>query len=314
MVLFDHLQDSLAHRYLWSWSQTGYRGVNVFFVLSGFLITSKLLESADLKKFYVRRFFRLMPVAWTFLGIALLGRLSSVKEVLACVFFIRNFFGRMGIAGHFWSLSIEEQFYLLWPALLLFAGRKRGLWVAGGLALIFGVLHWAMWAHQPARLWWPTWNYADAPLTGCFFALLLADESRRHRLTPLARYCVGPALLGYLCCLFIFPHEKTLLHENILVGICMASTYLVPASAISRIISFSPLAWLGRISYSVYVWQELFMPLGSVVVFLTAMPAVVLISHYGIEKPFNRFGHRIAEGSLRRGAPLAEQPTDQVPV
>jgi peptidoglycan/LPS O-acetylase OafA/YrhL len=56
------------------------------------------------------------------------------------------------------------------------------------------------------------------------------------------------------------------------------------------------------------------MPLGSVVVFLTAMPAVVLISHYGIEKPFNRFGHRIAEGSLRRGAPLAEQPTDQVPV
>jgi hypothetical protein len=77
LVLFDHIQDAVLHRYARPWTQTGQHGVTIFFVLSGFLITSKLIEGPiGLKQFYLRRLFRLMPVAWTFLAaMALFNRL-----------------------------------------------------------------------------------------------------------------------------------------------------------------------------------------------------------------------------------------------
>src|SRR5712675_1226648 len=73
LVLFDHIQFALLRHYARPWAQTGRHGVTIFFVLSGFLITTKLLEDpTDLKRFYIRRFFRLMPVAWAFLAALLL--------------------------------------------------------------------------------------------------------------------------------------------------------------------------------------------------------------------------------------------------
>src|SRR6476646_7446998 len=88
LVLFDHIQDSIMGHYARPWTATGYQGVTIFFVLSGFLITSKLLEGPiNFKRFYLRRFFRLMPAAWVFLVFLLLlshitgNPLTSFAEV-----------------------------------------------------------------------------------------------------------------------------------------------------------------------------------------------------------------------------------------
>jgi Acyltransferase family len=92
LVLFDHVQYALFNGYAHPWLQTGQHGVTIFFVLSGFLITTKLLEGPiDLKRFYIRRFFRLIPVAWIFLVVLLLFdrltglRLTTWQEIRSCL-------------------------------------------------------------------------------------------------------------------------------------------------------------------------------------------------------------------------------------
>jgi peptidoglycan/LPS O-acetylase OafA/YrhL len=207
LVLFDHLQAALAGGYWRPWMQTGQHGVTIFFVLSGFLITSKLVEGpagqVDFKSFYIRRFFRLMPVAWVYLAVLwLAGAISdehwiSGGEITSCIFFFRNFFGpgRGLYAAHFWSLSIEEQFYLIWPCLLLFAGRHASRWFAVGGALAIAVyreMHWARYEHQ--WLSFQTEVRADALLTGCLLALLLADPKLQSAAQRWARIGWLPAL------------------------------------------------------------------------------------------------------------------------
>ena len=187
LVLVDHIQDSLLHHYVRSWSSTGYHGVTIFFVLSGFLITSKLLEGPiSFRRFYLRRFFRLMPAAWLFLASLLLlswltrNRFTSLAEVAACIFFCRNFFGQMGVAGHFWSLSVEEQFYLVWPVTLLLAGSVRARWIVGLGAVCCAVFRFLSWGkYSQSFPTGPTFLHADGLLVGCLLALLLADERTR---------------------------------------------------------------------------------------------------------------------------------------
>src|ERR1700676_2157539 len=189
LVLFDHAQAALIGSYYQPWMQTGQHGVTIFFVLSGYLITSKLLQGPiDLKSFYVRRFFRLMPVAWAYLAaLWISGEITGLhwisgREIASCVFFYRNFFGPTYkiYAAHFWSLSIEEQFYLAWPCLLLFAGIRRSRWFAIGGALAVAAYRLIYWADYNGQ--WMSFRTevrADALLVGCLLALLLADARMR---------------------------------------------------------------------------------------------------------------------------------------
>lgn len=141
LVLFDHIWTAILFPRKLGWLQTGQHGVTIFFVLSGFLITTNLISGPiHLKKFYIRRFFRLMPVAWTYLAALMLldyvagGHLTSWGEVRPCLLFYRNYAGPSHggtMAGQFWALSIEGQFYLIWPGLLLLLGVRRCRWVAG---------------------------------------------------------------------------------------------------------------------------------------------------------------------------------------
>jgi peptidoglycan/LPS O-acetylase OafA/YrhL len=294
MVLADHIYAALWHNYRLPLSETGCRGVNIFFVLSGFLITSKLLESSDLKKFYVRRFFRLMPVAWGYLLVLGLFRGTSIKEIVTCVFFVRNFAGNIGYASHYWSLSIEEQFYLTWPSVLLGLGRRKAAWFAGVSAIICGSLHFALWKHDaliyPVK---PTWSFADGLFVGCFFALLISEESIRDRLKPLLKRLIIPAAAIYFACVLTSPQRHFSFIEDICVGVWITATTVYQESLMSRTLSFAPLVWIGMISYSIYVWQELFMAMGKGVLMWTAMPIVCVLSYYGLEQPLNRLGHRI---------------------
>src|SRR5271168_4566722 len=154
MVLFCHAR--LPGDFLAGVSPYGALGVDLFFAISGFLITSRLIEerridgTISLKAFYVRRFFRIIPPAFAYLacaavlGLALGWIPMNFGQLAASACFYRNYYS-MGVehswyTGHFWSLAVEEHFYLLWPALLVWAGVKRGRILAPALA--FGVAIW----------------------------------------------------------------------------------------------------------------------------------------------------------------------------
>jgi peptidoglycan/LPS O-acetylase OafA/YrhL len=298
LVLVDHLQDSLlGGGHLSQATETGYHGVVLFFVLSGFLITSKLLEGPiNFKRFYLRRCFRLMPAAWTFLAfLVIVGLLTgkqftSRAEILACVFFYRNLVGKMGFAGHFWSLSIEEQFYLVWPVTIFLAGAKRARWIAlfGGLACVaFRAATWSRYGpHFPTG---PTFLHADWLLIGCFAALLMHDESIRRVLTRISRPWPIPALCVFVFCMV---SQTEPIAESFSLAALLISTTLHPDTACARAVSFAPLAWLGRISYSVYLWQGFFFAQHQIWA-LCVTPVFALVSYYCIERPFTRLGHRL---------------------
>jgi peptidoglycan/LPS O-acetylase OafA/YrhL len=129
LVLFNHVMNACVRNISSPWLATGHHGVTLFFVISGFLISANLTAGPiDLKRFYIRRFFRLMPVAWAYLGVLLLIDASvhivSPSAIVSSLFFYRNFTGTAfgSSTWHFWSLSLEEQFYLAWPP-VLFARR-----------------------------------------------------------------------------------------------------------------------------------------------------------------------------------------------
>jgi peptidoglycan/LPS O-acetylase OafA/YrhL len=308
LVLFDHTQTSLLNHYFQPFTQTGGHGVTIFFVLSGFLITSKLIESPiDLKRFYIRRFFRLMPAAWTYLAVVLLlGLLTGVHlENLAgfssCIFFYRNFegLGAGALTGHFWSLSLEEQFYLVWPCLLLLAGVRRCRWIAVAGAVGCAVYRWFFWAHYDRIiLSGQTQVRADALLVGCVLAMLLADPRIRRNAEQWSKFLAVPAIAAFLFSIaqyhWIFP-----LFESVAIACLIAATTLHPASNFSRWLSFAPLAWLGAISYSLYIWQQLFMAFHSPWAMCVFLPLAALVSYYLIERPATQWGHRLASSRAR---------------
>jgi peptidoglycan/LPS O-acetylase OafA/YrhL len=129
----------------------GAMGVSVFFALSGFLITRRLMDERriDLKDFYRRRAFRILPPIVVYLAVvAVLGLGLRVipmdrSQLLASLFFYRNYLtppvSQGWYTGHFWSLAVEEHFYLVWPVLLSIVGFRRARWVAPALALAVAV-------------------------------------------------------------------------------------------------------------------------------------------------------------------------------
>ena len=308
LVLLDHAQDSLLHHYVRPFAQPGGHGVTIFFVLSGFLITSKLLESPiDLKRFYIRRMFRLMPAAWTYLAILLLlGLLTGTHfapftGVSACVLFYRNFVGLEGgpLTGHFWSLSLEEQFYLVWPLLLLLAGARRCRWIAAAGAIVCAVYRWFFWAqYDHIMISGRSQVRADALLVGCLLALLLADPRVRIQARRWSRFYAPLALAGLLFSIARF-HTMAPLFESVSIAGLLAATTLHPKSLFVRPLSFSPLAWLGAISYSLYIWQAFFMAFRNPLALCLFMPAAAIASYYFIELPATRLGHRLTGSQVR---------------
>ena len=319
LVLVDHVQDSLFHGYPWQWTRTGQHGVTIFFVLSGFLITSRLLHGPiHLRDFYIRRFFRLMPAAWTFLavifvlGLAFHPPLVSWAEIRACLLFYRNFITPAGpmLSLHFWSLSLEEQFYLVWPFVLLLAGRRSAPWIAGGGAIACAIYRWRFWAYYDHNLANNQSQVrADALLVGCLLALLLEEPRFRAIALRLSRFLILPAAVVLLYCMVSFQWLPPLT-ECVAIACLIGATVLQPQSMLARSFSVRPLVFLGAISYSIYLWQGLFMAFRNVYALLFGLPMAVLASYYWIELPCTRFGHRVtgAHNAGREDVPGAGDP------
>jgi peptidoglycan/LPS O-acetylase OafA/YrhL len=291
----------------------GIFGVEIFFVLSGFLITwllcseERLSGSISLPAFYARRALRIIPPATTYLAtlvvLAFLGwGTISLREIASCLFFVRNLFGGGPTTGHYWSLSVEEQFYLLWPALMvLVTNRTRLLKIACALLLVepvwrFANYHWLGTATSinPLRF---DLQY-NAILVGCCLALLRSEPA-------LARYLRGKVLqsswtplVAMACAITVVGMARA--HIAAYIAVAVLINYAIEhPDGWGRALNWGPIPWVGRISYSLYIWQQLFCwksPLGWFGHFpqnLLATFAMASLSYYFVEQPFAKLRKRV---------------------
>jgi peptidoglycan/LPS O-acetylase OafA/YrhL len=327
---FFHPEGPCPNAFLRGLTRHGALGVDIFFGLSGFLICSRLLAeyrkngSISLKKFYLRRCFRILPPYLTYLGglglLAAVGLVTiSAQAWWSCLLFYRNYlpFSANGFyTYHFWSLSVEEHFYLLWPGLLILAGNRWARCWAAGLAL--AITAWRVWEfhHQwlgnliPGVVFFGRTDIRlDGLLWGCWMALMLNDPIWRDRFT---RWLIPGVWVGlaaaFIACVFCQP-PLTMLWQSTLIPLLLAGTVLRPATVAGRVLELAPLRWIGRISYSLYLWNSLFfagmsnprpLPLG----FLQTLPwsifgvfACATLSYYFVEQPLIRWGHSLTSSS-----------------
>lgn len=325
LVVFFHLRLGFAN---------GDIGVDVFFVLSGFLITGILLRAArrgpvSFKTFYWRRALRLLPVYFAVVAVsvsvAFIGNLGggTLRGALSSLFYVSNWVAGegmgLGLLAHTWSLSIEEQFYLIWPLTLVLLlhwvrgdRRKSAIAVAGMVALCYAsiVFCWAVGAPEGFA-----WNLTPARgmqlLFGCLLALLLSDfgeirlPGRLRRLPDLLGLASIAGLIvianlrnsdGWLEMLGQWPIVAML---TVLVLIACVSP---GPSLIRGLLSLAPLVAIGKVSYGLYLWHFPVMyalddALGmdswgvkALAVALTA--AIVPLSYRYLELPFLRMKDR----------------------
>jgi peptidoglycan/LPS O-acetylase OafA/YrhL len=305
LVLVDH---ALAALNLGPGGTTGQHGVTIFFVLSGFLITSRLADekqstgSINLRRFYLHRFFRLMPAAYFYLVFAfifciLISRATwreSINFVAALLFF-RNYSIHLvpadWITGHFWTLSIEEQFYIVWPSMLAFVNLRSARWIAVAGALIISIYRFAIWSTAlPMYQTQDTQLRADSLLAGCAVALFMP------KILPYLRdWMTLPLVAAFALCVARY-QVLIPLHESLIIAFLLAITTSSKSRAF-YFLNWRPVAFLGMLSYSLYLWQQPFtlvarcgwIPFICAVVLL---PCVALYSYYRIEKPFIERSHR----------------------
>ena len=311
----------------WSQSRTlaGAFGVDIFFGLSGFLITTLLLQewdrsgSVSLGSFYIRRAFRILP-PYLLLLVALTaaGSWRSRQEALGCIFFFRNYVGETLVSRstqHLWSLAVEEHFYLIWPGLLVLAGRRRGKNVAVCLALAVGV--WRMIESQAGLGWFVqvpphfrTDLRLDALLWGGVTAFVWTSKQERLRFARQMNFGVWLAVAALSAGIAtVFYSMATSVILAVLIPLVLAGTAAHPEWLAGRILEWAPLRWVGRISYSLYLWQQEFLvpawdhpahwwqmlPWNVVLIF-----AAAALSYYLVERPLLAWGRRLARSVVRR--------------
>jgi peptidoglycan/LPS O-acetylase OafA/YrhL len=312
----------------------GAKGVDLFFALSGFLITNRLLREekrlgfVGLKGFYIRRLFRILPPYLLFVAVlAFLGGAGLIRigfwEGVASLAFFRNYLpessGGCWYTGHFWSLSVEEHFYLLWPGLLALAasGRRRCLVAALSAGLI------GLWRSVEFR--WQVLDSIvpgvgfftrtdirlDALLWGCWFALLWDVPLWRARLSHLLSSWLWPCLVLSYGVLLVADLHLSLSAQAFLMPLLIVGTLARPGRLAGLFLELPLLKWIGRLSYSLYLWQQLFLVADHPATpsFLSAWqvwPVNVLatfvcagLSYYLVERPMIRCGHRLADPADR---------------
>jgi peptidoglycan/LPS O-acetylase OafA/YrhL len=294
-------------------------GVTIFFVLSGFLITTKLMQERQetggisLRSFYIRRFFRLMPAAWALLLVVSVvsGFLHTISynfmtNLLGCVFFFYNYLNRPAVfVSHFWTLSIEEQFYLVWPTLLFLLGPRRGgyfaLTVAGAIS-IHRMTRWAYLAHAPWERTIHSELRVDALCVGCLAALILP------RLRPYLRQWHIWPLLGVLAAYVFSMGHLAPLGFSCATALALCVTSKFPSSIVSRCLECRFLTVCGTYSYSLYLWNVPVVltistsTLAGVSRSIAITALLAWISYEYIERPGIRIGTRIAQRIKKKEA------------
>ena len=283
-------------------------GVDIFFAISGLLITSRMLDewdstgAVDLGSFFIRRAFRVLPPANCVLLVTLLlGLFGSPWDAFSCLTFWRNYLPAglgAGATRHFWSLSLEEQFYLVWPCALLLTGRTRAPRV-----LFWSILAVSVWRSlvllewQTPGIMFRTDLRADGLLWGC----LAAFGFRRFRI-PGWLLAISVAVAAVVASQYRYGAGWVLLPAALAAAV--TSTAQHPGWGVTAVLDWKPLAWVGRMSYSIYLWQQMFLIPSwdggrlfagwPVLLRVAVLLLTAIASYYLLEKPFIRMGQRIA--------------------
>ena len=301
LVLFGHLRGTTGFPIATPHGGPGYAnfGVRVFFVISGFLITTLLMNEHErtgdisLKKFYIRRAYRILPAAYCYLLVAIVFSWSSItrSDLATALTYTINFkLDPTWVLGHLWSLSVEEQFYLLWPWAVAYAYHwRRELAIAA--IVVAPLLRCALWAikhPEGTDSFFPT--VCDALATGCLLALLQPELRRYEALFGRRAFAVVPILTALL--LFTAHYDRfyqsvglSLMHVGIALSIhqCVVKRYWI--------LNARPVVWLGTLSYSLYLFQQPFLNRNSTEVFcsfplnLGLALGCACLCHYFVEKP-----------------------------
>ncbi len=311
-------------------SSHGNIGVDVFFAISGFLICGLLLNEYEregtisLRRFYIRRCFRILPAYYAAIaGITALSIFGVIHvncaNLPSCLFFYRNYrlLGPDEAGGfftaHFWSLAIEEHFYLIWPALLMAVKPKRVGKAAFLLAMAIAAwrtceahFQWFSTILLPSNLLTRTDAKVDALLWGCLAAIYYPTIKRYVEGVRFNQLWL-PILVALLA-IEKFHVPGWVMLQAILVPALVLSTVTQPGSWLARFLACRPMRWVGTISYSIYLWQEIFLPQfasqKSLGIFhylqqppfnVVAIVVCACLSRYLIEVPMTRLGHRLSE-------------------
>jgi peptidoglycan/LPS O-acetylase OafA/YrhL len=317
----------------------GYLGVNVFFVLSGFLITSLLFEEwrrqgrIDLRRFYLRRALRLFPalaalfVVCTTFALAF-PRAPQSAQVMRGVgyslLYVSNWAvirdrALLGPLVHTWSLAVEEQFYVLWPLCLLgllrMTGGRRSLsLLIAGLAITAALWRGALFVAGSTewRLYVGTDSCADSLLIGCAVAVAMTHRDLPKMLggPRAARWLAVLAAIFIVSLMISTPLEWRGYYLGGFLGVAIAAATILVALLsspdwwVTRVLCLPPVVWIGRLSYSLYLWH---LPIYNVVkseklglghldilILRLSLSFVTAIgSYYLIERPFLRLKTRM---------------------
>ncbi|MGG2066026.1 acyltransferase family protein [Bacillus sp. S14(2024)] len=279
------------------WMPGGFLGVTVFFVLSGYLITDLLViewkenKRIDLKNFWLRRARRLLPgmlimlviiLAWiTIFHSSLLGKMWG--DSLAALFYVSNWwyifhklsyfdsFGQLSPLNHFWSLAVEEQFYVVWPLIISLGfsyikkqSRMTLFIFLGAIASAVAMAMIYVPGADPSRVYYGTDTRAFSLLIGAALAFIWPSSRLANNIIPSARLVLdvigGIALIVILVMFWKTNQYDPFLYRGGMFLFSVVTALLVanlahPTSRISAFLRFRPLRWLGVRSYGIYLWH-----------------------------------------------------------
>jgi peptidoglycan/LPS O-acetylase OafA/YrhL len=320
-------------------AEGGFLGVDVFFVLSGYLITSLLIREHDISgridyaAFYRRRAARLVPAYLLMLAVTvplMAGPLRDAASmgvpaaVASSAFYLANWaqaadVDHLGPLMHTWSLSVEEQFYLLWPAcfvLLTRRTRRPARWVAGAtvVAVVARAVGWAV--HPGTWPYFTSVTHGDGLLIGALVAMFLArrDRCAADRFTGTLAWAAA-AMIGAEMLVMTIDGGPTYFWGLTLAALASAALvrHLVaaPDGAMARLLSPAPLVAVGRVSYGLYLYhlpvfmlvQQWHLGMGPTLILeIGATSAITAFSWFTVEQPTQRW---IARRWPRSAAPRA---------
>lgn len=305
---------------------TGDRGVQLFFALSGLLICSRLLReearfgNISLKSFYTRRLFRIQPPALLYLGVLMLLSLAGLipmfwQGALGGALMIRNLWpGQYGrvywFTSHFWSLSVEEHFYLFLPGFLVLFRRGR-LAILAMLVVLLEIWRVVVLTHPRLQgFTWLIFLRTDVVLGGILLGSVFAVALDRERMLALAQRYLRPwVALLYTALVFteLHFHHSRLDHALIITTypLLLTATLLHPETWTGWLLETAPLRFIGRISFSLYLWQQMFFNYdyppqpgefrSHVLLCWVLAFGCATASFYLVETPMIRVGHRLAK-------------------
>ena len=327
MVLFRHITfDSGIDKYF-----NGGIGVEIFFVISGFLITTLLLKEKEkygiisLRKFYIRRILRIVPVAFLFIMVLLVLNMIFTLGItrnsfIMSLLYIKNMPIRSGqmdwYSGHFWSLSVEEQFYIFFPACLMLSVNKTKIWIAILVVAIplisyFAFLNLPFFAIHVVHV--VTFIFINmlgqgtaAILTGCLLSILLFNGYFKKLpsgkwltlilfIAALAIHSIPYSTFWSYVCIILF---------DFLIGFVIILN-LNPDNYFARFLNTPFMIKLGILSYSLYIWQQiftyhqpwahLFKYADSLLINLPLLFIVAYLSYHFYEKKFLKLKDRFSK-------------------